>query len=207
MNFIIIDIIRSLQSIDNSSKMFSIDRDSATSSNSCSTQSININTTVSETNTSLAMNIIQFMSSWKQTIITDDEDSTSLNINEVKFTIPYQISNESIINKTIFITDIKHHQLIATLTNICINSSSFIINYSTNKSLPHNVCLYLLLNLTISIQREIIFCRTIDGFYNNTPHDTSTATTSTVGPSGYFYSFSMCYYYSHDVYYIWSRNS
>lgn len=170
--------IRSLQSTDN--------RDSASSSNSCSIQSINIDTTVPETNTSLAMNIIQFMSSWKQTIITDDEDSTSLNIIEVNFTIPYQISNESIINKTIFITDIKHHRLLATLTKICINSSSFIVNYSINKWLPHNICLYLLLNLTVSTQKEIIFCRTIDDFNNSKLHDTSTATTGTGGPSGYF---------------------
>jgi len=160
----------------------SINRDSP-SLNICLIQSINIDLQHSTTNT-----IIPFTSSWKQIIVTNEDNSTLLNIIQITFTIPYQISNESIINKTIFITDAIHNQLLASLTNFCYNDSSFFLNYSTIQPLPQNICLYLLLNLTSSmILREIIFCRTIEDSYNITSlSDNSTATIQTVGPSGYF---------------------
>jgi hypothetical protein len=52
----------------------------------------------------------------------------------VLFTIPYSISNKSILNQTIFITDIKHQQLIKPLV-------------------------YILLNMTIS--KELFLCQTV----------------------------------------------
>ena len=154
--------------------------------NSCLIQSINIDHSDDH------IDFIPFTSSWQQIIVTDNDDSsTSLNIIQITFTIPYQISNQSIVNKTIFITDAIHNQLLASLTNFCYNDSSFFVNYSTIQPLPQTICLFLLLNLTSSIlPREIIFCRTIEDSYNTTlTSDNSTITTDTshaVGPSGYF---------------------
>ena len=92
---------------------------------------------------------------------TGDHSTSSNNI-QVIFTIPYTVSNDAILNQTVFITDAVHNQLLATITQMCINGSSIIINYSTNKPLPHNVCLYLVLNMTLSTTiREIFTCRTI----------------------------------------------
>ncbi|CAF1276443.1 unnamed protein product [Adineta steineri] len=153
------------------------------SSNICSLQSINIDTRASDTNT------FGFTSSWQLNTVENTSNSTILNIIQIIFTIPYTISNNSIFNKTVFITDVVHNQLLASLTNICINGSSFIINYSTTISLPHNICLYLLLNLTSStVLKEIIFCRTIDYSYNDTSStdNSQTDTNQSVGPSVYF---------------------
>jgi hypothetical protein len=176
----------------NKTSVSSITKDDAYT-NICSALSINIDTPTAElegthtgehrrSTTVTTDDIIQFTSSWQRTVVTDDDSyedhSTSLNIIQMTFTIPYIISNNSILNKTIFIIDV-----------ICINGSSFIINYSTKKSLPHDICLYLVLNLTSSTTlKEIIFCRTIDNPYDNSSssHDNTTAASSTVGPSQFF---------------------
>jgi len=163
-------------------------------------QSINIDKVVNETDiqhsnstTITTSDMIHFISSSKGQVVTNndenDDHSVPLNIIQIMFTIPYNISNESILNKTVFITDIRHNQLLASLTNICVNESSFFINYSTIQPLPHTICLYLLLNLTSSLTlREIIFCHTIEDLYNHTSssNDTGPDTHSTVGPSGFF---------------------
>ncbi|CAF0977516.1 unnamed protein product [Adineta steineri] len=94
---------------------------------------------------------------------SETEDHSESISYQVIFTFPYSISNGSILNQTVFITDpIKNH-LIASVTLICINGSSFIINYSTNQPLPHNVCLFLLLNITSPATiREIFTCQVIN---------------------------------------------
>lgn len=176
---------------------------SNSSSDICSIPSINIDTLFNESNTdvdikhntSTTIDIIGFRSSWQRKIKinadhNDEQDNhtSSLNIIEIIFSIPYTITSQSIYNKTLFIMDDINNQLLASLTNICINGSSFIINYSTVKSLPHNVCLYLLLNKTLSTAlSEVIFCRTIDDSYKNTSaSQNDTATSHSVGPSGFF---------------------
>jgi hypothetical protein len=180
--------VRSVQSNNSNNNLVNLN----VSSNICSRQSVNIDKPVDETgvqhNTSTAI-IIPFKSSWQQNIVTNNDDLTSLNIIQITFTIPYTITNESILNETVFITDVKHNQLLATLTNICFNESSFFVNYSTIQSLPQTICLYLLLNLTSSMTlREIIFCRTIENLYNSTSSsdNTNTETNATAGPSGIF---------------------
>jgi hypothetical protein len=166
------------------------------SSDICIMQSINIDTPINETDVQHKIStkisdtdIMEFNSTWEQQIVTQNDahaDSPSLNIISIIFTIPYNISDESIVNKTVFIMDTIHNNLLAILTDICYNDSSFFINYSTIQPLPQDICLYLLLNLTSSmILREIIFCRTIEDSSVNTssPHvDSSHA----VGPSGVF---------------------
>jgi hypothetical protein len=101
----------------------------------------------------------------------EDSDDHPIRINhiQVTFTIPYSISNDSILNETVFIIDLTHNQLIQTLISICINQSSFHIDYFTNVSLPHNVCLYLLLNMTNS--KEIFLCRTIQKKFSSMHDD------------------------------------
>ncbi|CAF0784522.1 unnamed protein product [Rotaria sordida] len=207
--------IRSLQSTDQNNQIdhniiklnVSLINENITSSNICSTESINIDTLTNESHidpniqhdtsiTITPIDIIQFTSSWTRKIVInnhDDDDKQnnhpiSLNMIQIIFTIPYTITNISIYNKTVFIIDVIHNQLLATLIDICINESSFIINYSTIKPLPHNICLYLLLNLTLSTTlREIIFCRTIDDLYNNTSLSyNQTETNHGVGPSQFF---------------------
>jgi hypothetical protein len=181
--------IRSLQSIDDDNNLVNL--------NICSTQSINIDKTVNEidihhsTSTTITtIDIGQFVSSWERDVVTNNDHSVSLNIIQIVFTIPYKISNESILNKTVFITDVIHYQLLAILTDVCLSESSFFINYSTIQPLPQNICLYLLLNLTSSmILREIIFCRTIEDLHNNNTlslNDTQSTTNQSVGPSGFF---------------------
>jgi len=189
------DHYRSLQSIDDNSNHNLINLN--ISSNICSKQSINIDKTVNKTDihhstspTITTIDIGQFTSSWKREVVTNNDHSILLNIIQIVFTIPYQISNESILNKTIFITEITHYQLLATLTDICFSESSFFVNYSTIQPLPQNICLYLLLNLTSSmILREIIFCRTIEDLYSNNTslsNDTQSTTSQSVGPSEFF---------------------
>ena len=156
---------------------------------SCSIQSINIDHSGDQSV------FIPFSSSWERTIVIEDDDhdgdsTTSLNIIQITFTIPYQISNQTIVNKTVFITDVIHNQLLASLTNFCVYDSSFLVNYSTIQPLPQRICLFLLLNLTSSIlPREIIFCQTIDDSYNSTltsGTNTTADTAHSVGPSGFF---------------------
>ncbi|CAF1172129.1 unnamed protein product [Adineta ricciae] len=170
----------------------------------CSTQSINIDTLSNgsifdphthNNNTSMAINknnTNYFKSSWQQqTLSSDDEDddhSIVLYKIQIIFTIPYPVTNNSILNKTIFIRDVKYNELLGILTDICVNASSFILNYSTIKPLPHNICLHLLLNLTSTTPfREIIFCRTIEDLSNTESSSNDTESEShSVGPSGYF---------------------
>ncbi|CAF3752303.1 unnamed protein product [Adineta steineri] len=112
-------------------------------------------------------------------------DHSELHSYQVIFTFPDSIENGSILNQTVFITDpIKNH-LIASLTLICINGSSFIINYSTNQPLPHNVCLFLLLNITSPATiREIFTCQVINA---NSSTDFEHAVEShAAGPSAVF---------------------
>ncbi|CAF0870436.1 unnamed protein product [Rotaria sp. Silwood1] len=206
--------IRSSQSSDKNNQInhdiirlnVSLTNENSASSNICLTESINIDTPPTEPNidpniqhntsrTITPVDIIQFVSSWKRQIVTDnhhdDEQnnySTPLNMIQIIFTIPYIITNNSIYNKTVFVIDVEHSQLLASLTDVCINESSFIINYSTIKPLPHTICLYLLLNLTLSTTlREIFFCRTIDDLFNNlSVSHNETETNHSVGPSEFF---------------------
>lgn len=91
---------------------------------------------------------------------------------QIIFNISYSISNGSILNQTIFITNAINNQLIGILTQFCINGSSAIINYSTNKPLPQNVCLYVLLNITPSIAlKKIFICRTINNHSSSHDYD------------------------------------
>ena len=120
--------------------------------------------------------VLKFMhSSWQQIVKTrddndedefeeiNDDPSSLLNIIQVIFNIPFSLSNGSILNQTVFITDPIHNQLLGTFNHICINEATVIINYATNKPLPHDVCLYLLFNQTESIAlKEIFICRTLN---------------------------------------------
>jgi hypothetical protein len=110
----------------------------------------------------------------KKKSVEETDNSTSLYNIEVIFTIHYIISNGSILNQTVLITDPIHNQLLPSLI--------FIIDYSTNEPFPHNVCLYLLL-LTTSL-KEIFLCRTINNDMSPNDHGTSDDTTS--GPSVIF---------------------
>ncbi|CAF0790480.1 unnamed protein product [Rotaria sordida] len=162
--------------------------------NNCSLQPINIDTLqhkIESNDQRENQTMIRMTSSWKQIVVktddnhdhsqADDDDDhddsqtneindnlvsfTPLNTIQVIFTIPdIIISNETILNQTIFITDVKSNQLLASLNYICFNGSSFIINYSTNKSLPHDVCLYVLIS-SIAL-KEIFICRTINNISN-----------------------------------------
>lgn len=126
------------------------------------------------------LSTIDFLSSWEQQIV---QHATSLNIIQITFTIPYNLSNQSIVNKTILILDVPHRRLLASINHICFNQSSFFVNYSTYQPLPHDVCLYLLLNLTSTMTlKEMIFCRTIE----HSPSENSTSSKHPVGPSGFF---------------------
>ena len=102
----------------------------------------------------------------------DDDDDLSEEVdahtpgkNDVRmiFILPYSFSRESILNQTVFITDRLNSRILPPFIDICMNESSFFISYSTNQSLPHNVCLYLLLNLTTTTSRELFLCRMING--------------------------------------------
>ncbi len=133
----------------------------------CSSQSINIDTSKNKLDQRQDYISMVITSSWKQILVKTDNNkseeandhATILNNVQIIFDIPYPISNGSILNQTIFIIDTIHNQL----THMCINGSSFIINYSTNKPFPHNVCLYLLLNITSSVYlKEIFICRIIN---------------------------------------------
>ncbi|UJR10332.1 hypothetical protein I4U23_014538 [Adineta vaga] len=116
---------------------------------------------------------------------SSDHSSLSNNI-QVIFSIPYVVEDGSIVNQTLFITDAHNDQIVPSLSYICVNGSSFIVNYMTNKELPHNVCLYLLLNLTsMSTLREIFTCHTIiSNISSNDDHDTNGK--HAVGPSFIF---------------------
>lgn len=149
-------------------------------------QSINIDTAKNN-------QTIPITSFWKPIIPEKDggesgeseEDSTSSKYIQVIFTIPYTISNGSILNLTVSITDPIHNQIIPSLIHICINSSSFIINYLTNQSLPHYICLYV--SLLATPLKEIFICRTISKDIqpdddDDETHDGHTGT----GPSAIF---------------------
>ncbi|CAF0999877.1 unnamed protein product [Adineta steineri] len=116
---------------------------------------------------------------------SETEDHSESISYQVIFTFPYSISNGSILNQTVFITDpIKNH-LIASLILICINGSSFIINYSTNQPLPHNVCLFLLLNITSPATiREIFTCQVINA--NSSNNFEAAVDSHAAGPSAVF---------------------
>jgi hypothetical protein len=170
------------------------------SSTGCSIEPINIDTLVSEKNTTL--DILQFTSSWqKKPAGKDNSDGSRAAVNpspigssqiNIVFTIPSSLSSQSILTKRVFISDVTKNQVLASLNNICSSKSSFTINYSTGKALPHNICLYLLLNGTLSTGlREIIFCRTIDDTDANknktsTTNNHDAGASHAVGPSAYF---------------------
>ncbi|CAF2388753.1 unnamed protein product [Rotaria sp. Silwood2] len=162
-------------------------------SNNCSLQPINIDVQLDKLESDdqrQKYTMITITSVWKKIIVKTDSDDNnseadeindssisfiSLNTIQVIFTVPSTIiSNESILNRTVFITDIKSNQLLASLNHICFNGSSFIINYSTNQSLPYNMCLYVLIS-SITL-REIFICCTI----NNNSDDNEN---QIVGPS------------------------
>ncbi|CAF3935434.1 unnamed protein product [Rotaria magnacalcarata] len=198
--------IRSLEKIDqidhvNYNEM-NFNESSTDENNFCAAQPLNIDVpkiqSVTNSNpqqntstTITTIDIIQFISSWERTNGKDDHhydnNSPVLNSIQIIFGIPYEIQNESIYNKTVYIIDAVHNQLLASIIDICINKSSFIINYSTTKPLPHNICLYLLLNMTSLVTlREIVFCRTIDDFYMNSLPSNNSDTAHAVGPSQFF---------------------
>jgi len=168
-------------------------------SNACSVQATNIDQPTNKFDSDdqrQHYNILAVHSSWKKILIKNgyqrddsgenepDETGSSNNI-QVIFTIPYTVSNEAILNHTVFITDPVNNQLLASFTTICINGSSFIINYSTNIPLPHDVCLYLLLNITLSTAlTEIITCRTIEN--NSSSNNEETSDETTEGPRPIF---------------------
>ena len=89
-----------------------------------------------------------------------DEHTPAKKSIQVIFTIPYSFSRESIVNETVFITDTINGQIIPSIIRVCTNGSSFFIDYSTSQPLPHNVCLFLLLNMTTL--KEMLFCRMIN---------------------------------------------
>ena len=126
------------------------------------------------------LSAIDFLSSWEQQIV---QHATLVNIIQITITLPYNLTNQSILNQRIFILDVPHRQLLASITEICSNESSFFLNYSTVHPLPHDVCLYLLLNVTsTTIFKEIIFCRTIE----HVIVENQTSIKHAVGPSGFF---------------------
>ena len=160
------------------------------SSTDCSKQTINIDALANETGSS--NDIIQYTSSWQRNPNAqahDDEDSQSSNSIEIVFTVPYSISSSTILTQRVFITDVADNRLLASLSNLCGNGSSFIINYASAIALPHNICLYLVLNQSVStFLREIVFCRTIADSENPASSSQSSETdgTHTVGPSQFF---------------------
>ncbi|CAF0782659.1 unnamed protein product [Adineta ricciae] len=86
------------------------------------------------------------------------------------FTIPYAVENGSIVNRTLVITDAHDDQITPLFSYVCVNGSSFLVHYITEKALPHYVCLNLLLNLTSSRQlKEIYMCQTVSK--NVSSHD------------------------------------
>lgn len=200
--------IRSIEPTDQHSQI--ITNESSTNEHDiCPAEPINIDTLTSTshadsnhqetTSTPITtINIMNFVSTWERKDVPDVDDhhnnenhnnnSVPINIIQITFTIPYEITNEFIQNKTIFIIDASHNQLLASLTDICINESSFIINYSTVTPLPHNICLYLLLSQPLSTtEREIIFCRTIVDTNNNESSNTNeTDHGHNSGPSEFF---------------------
>lgn len=163
-----------------------------TSANDCSSESINIDTLENQTNVDI--DILQLTSSWQQKIDTKAHDepttpsSSGLNQIEIIFTISSTIVSQSIIAKRVYIIDAKNNQLLATIiNNICLKNSSFIINYSTQKPLPHTVCLNLRLNRTSNlIREEIFFCRTLDGLMKNDSSSHESDSSHPVGPSQFF---------------------
>ena len=160
------------------------------SSTGCSLQTIDIDAL--SNGTSATDEILGYVSSWQrkpQTGESDDESSHPLKSIEIAFTIPYTIAPSSVLNQTVFITDVAHNQLLAALSNLCWNGSSFIVYYASIKALPHNICLYLVLNQSLStVPREIVFCRTIDDSQNPlSPSSSQEGDGShTVGPSQFF---------------------
>ena len=163
------------------------------SSADCSKQTINIDALANETGATKES--FQYTSSWQRNPNAqphDDEDShssTASNSIEIIFTIPYSISVSSILTQRVFITDVAHNHLLASLSNLCLNGSSFIVNYASAIALPHNICLNLVLNQSLStFLREIVFCRTINDSENPASSSQSHETdgTHTVGPSQFF---------------------
>lgn len=159
------------------------------SSADCSKQTINIDALANETGST--NEIIQYTSSWQRNpnAQAHDDENSQLSSIEIAFTIPYSISGSSILTQRVFITDVTHNQLLASLSNLCLNGSSFIVNYASTIALPHNICLYLVLNHSLSaILREIVFCRTIadseTSASSSSSHETDGA--HTVGPSQFF---------------------
>lgn len=142
--------------------------------------SVNIDQTNPHHRVLTNLSTIDFLSSWEQQIV---QHATALNIIQITFIIPYNLSNQTILNKTILILDVPHRHLLASISDICFNQSSFFVNYSTLQPLPHDVCLYLLLNLTSTMNlKEIIFCRTIE----HIPSENITSSKHPVGPSEFF---------------------
>lgn len=127
------------------------------------------------------IDINYFLSTWQRQ--TEDDHSDSLNTVQINFTIPYQLTNNSIINQTILIFDATNNQLLMSSSNICRNNSVFYLNYTTVHPLPHQICLYVLLNLTTS--KEILFCRTIENSLNGSTN-TEVNESHAVGPSEFF---------------------
>ncbi|CAF0947413.1 unnamed protein product [Didymodactylos carnosus] len=106
----------------------------------------------------------QFSSIWEKdpSSVDNSEEDDDRSTIEIQFYIPYVLNDpNSILNHTIYIRGGLDNHLLSTITEICINStSSFSIKYTTTKPLPHNICLYLVINVTTI--REIFLCRTID---------------------------------------------
>ncbi|CAF3352369.1 unnamed protein product [Rotaria socialis] len=199
--------IRSLEKIDQidhvNHNQVNLNESSTDEHNVCAAQPFNIdipkilsnsdsNPQQNSSATITTIDITRFISSWERTSRKDehhhyDNNSPELNSFQITFTIPYEIQKESIYNKTVYIIDATHNQLLASITDICINESSFIINYSTTKPLPHNICLYLVLNVTsLMTLRDIVFCRTIDDSYMSPSPSNISETGHVVGPSQFF---------------------
>ena len=156
---------------------------SSSSSNSCS---INIDEFENETDIQHKTSMIdvnQFLSSWQRETDDDDDHSDLSNMIQINFTIPYDLTTNSILNQTIFIFDASNNQLLANSSNICRINSTFYLNYTTIRPLPHQTCLYVLLNLSIS--KEILFCRTIENSSNATTN-VEVDGSHVVGPSEFF---------------------
>ncbi|CAF1397864.1 unnamed protein product [Adineta ricciae] len=96
--------------------------------------------------------------------------STSSDTIRLVFTIPYAVENGSIVNRTLIITDANDDKITPFFSYVCVNGSSFLVHYITDKALPHYVCLYLLLHLTSARQlKEIYMCQTVSK--NISSHD------------------------------------
>lgn len=163
-------------------------------SESCSTLTINIDSTNNKTNPNFDTfpftSSLKFISPGKGSTndaVSTSTETTKISQVEIIFNIPYSVSNESIRNQTIFIVDAAENKILKIIDKPCwINSSSIIVKYSTSKPLFHQICFFLAFNSTI--MREIIFCRTIQNPNNNSTinGDQLHGDSHAVGPSGFF---------------------